>query len=135
MLGRKPLIGAGMLSGLLNGGTAMSGPPAIIALLASDLSAASARATLIAFIAFSAAFGIALSFASGLLGSAALGITILMAPTAALGGLFGIWVFRCTPQTEYRRASLAILLLVSLSAVVSMTFNFAYPDLLSPSSE
>ena len=133
MLGHKTLMGAGMVSGFLNGGTAMSGPPAIIALLASDLDAASARATLIAFIAFSAAFGIALSLASGLLGFATLGITALMIPTAALGGLFGIWVFGRTPQTQYRRYSLAILFLVSLSAMISLALNFSHPELQSPS--
>ena len=128
MLGRGALIGAGVFSGLLNGGTAMSGPPAIIALLASNLTAASARATLIVFIAFSAALGIVLSAASGLLGPAAVGITVLMIPTAALGGILGVWVFARTAQSVYRHACLTILLLVSLSAIGSVTFSFFYPS-------
>jgi uncharacterized protein len=128
MLGQRRLVGVGVISGLLNGGTAMSGPPAIIALLASNLTAASARATLIVFIAFSAALGTVLSAASGLLGPVAIGITVLMIPTAALGGILGIWVFAHTAQNMYRRASLALLLLVSLSAIASVIASFLHPS-------
>ena len=123
MLGRPALIGAGLISGLLNGGAAMSGPPAIIALLGGRLETRVARATLIAFVAFSAALGVVFGIASGLVGIASLQATLLLGPGAALGGLLGLSVFSCTANSSYHRASLAILLLVSLSAIGSAAFT------------
>jgi uncharacterized membrane protein YfcA len=123
MLRPGPLIGAGLMSGLLNGGTAMSGPPVIVALLGSDLAPRAARATLIAFIAFSAGFGVILSLTGGFFTSEAVGTSLLMIPTAALGGLAGLAVFARTPESRYRRASLVILLLVSIIAAASAAFS------------
>lgn len=118
-----PLLGAGFISGLLNGGAAMSGPPAIVALLGSDLHARAARATLIAFIAFSAALGLAIAALRGLLTPETATISALMLPSAALGGAFGLAVFSRTPDGHYRAVSLALLALVSVSAVVSTSLS------------
>ncbi|KQO91157.1 hypothetical protein ASF32_22775 [Methylobacterium sp. Leaf91] len=122
MLGRPALAVAGLTSGLFNGGTAMGAPPAIIAILGSPLDPRDARATLVAFVAFSAALGTALGIATGLLNEASLGTTLAMAPGAALGGFLGIRIFARTAPESYRGHSLAILLIVSISASGSAAF-------------
>ena len=115
--GLAPLAGAGFVSGLLNGGTAMSGPPVIIALLGSGLPTQATRATIMAFVAVSAALGIALAVASGLYSSETLFTTLVMAPCAAVGASVGSAMFAGTPDVHYRQASLAILLTVACVAI------------------
>lgn len=131
-LGRLPLIGAGLVSGLLNGGTAMSGPPAIIALLGSPLGSRQARGTLIAFIALSAGLGTLLALWRGVMGAEAALSAALLVPTAALGGGLGILVFGRTPERHYRPASLAILGLVALGAIASSALTLAHPTTVQP---
>ncbi|MGY2849089.1 putative membrane protein YfcA [Bradyrhizobium sp. USDA 4509] len=97
-MGFAPLAGAGFVSGLLNGGTALSGPPAIVALLGSGLSGSSTRSTIMAFVAFSAALGIAIAASNGLYSSGALGASLVMAPAAATGALIGNALFRKLPK-------------------------------------
>lgn len=113
-----PLAGAGLISGLLNGGTALSGPPAIVALLGTNLSTSSTRSTIMAFVAFSAALGITIAVSSGLYSSNALGTTLVMAPAAAMGTLMGNILFSRTSKAHYRPASLVILSTVACVAIV-----------------
>ena len=123
MLGLPALIGAGVISGLLNGGSALSSPPAIIALLGGGLDVREARATLIAFVAFSAALGVSISLAYGLVSAASMQATLLLGPSAALGGILGLRVFSRTAHAAYRGASLVILLVVSMTAIGSAAFT------------
>ncbi len=122
---RLPLVGAGIVSGLLNGGAAMSGPPAILALLGSPVGARQARGTLIAFIAFSAAFGTLLAAWRGVAGPDAFRAAALLLPTAAIGGGLGILVFGRTPERHYRAACLALLALVALGAIASSALTLS----------
>jgi uncharacterized membrane protein YfcA len=117
LIGAAPLAGAGFVSGLLNGGTAMSGPPVIIALLGSGLPTRATRATMMAFVAVSAALGISLAVASGLYTPETLVTTLIMVPCAAVGALVGSAVFAGTADAHYRPASLAILFSVACVAV------------------
>ena len=115
--GIGPFAGAGLISGLLNGGTALSGPPVIVALLASGLPVQATRATIMAFIAISAALGIALAFAGGLYTANILLTALIIAPCAAAGAFAGNAVFARTAHGHYRSASLAILLAVACVAI------------------
>jgi uncharacterized membrane protein YfcA len=110
---------AGLISGLLNGGTALSGPPVIIALLGSGLPVQTTRATIMAFVAISAALGIALAFASGLYTTNILLSTLIIGPGAAAGALAGRAVFAATAADHYRSASLTILFAVACVAIGS----------------
>ena len=100
---------SGFTSGCLNGGTAMSGPPAIIALLGSPLAPHAARATLMAFIAASATLAATIAFVNGLYGGRSMAATLIMAPTGAVGGWAGALAFGRLPVCLYRPASLGIL--------------------------
>ncbi len=107
---------SGFVSGCLNGGTALSGPPAIISLLGSPLPARDARATLMAFIAVSATLAAAIAFAQGLFNSASAIATLAMAPAGAIGAATGSSLFGRMPERFYRPASLAIL--ATITAIV-----------------
>lgn len=86
----------------------MSGPPVIVALLGSDLPVEATRATMMAFVAVSAALGIALAVAGGLYSPNMLLTTLIMMPRAITGTLAGNAVFAGTAAAHYRPASLVI---------------------------
>lgn len=113
------LAGAGFVSGLLNGGTAMGAPPAVIALLGSNLQSHVARATLIAFIAVGAGLGLSIAVSRSLLTPQIAIVSALMLPSAALGGAIGLAAFSRTSRSHYRTASLVLLVMVSVLAMMS----------------
>jgi uncharacterized membrane protein YfcA len=116
MLRPVSLWGAGFTSGLLNGGTAMSGPPVILALLSSGLSPFVTRACLMMFIAISATWAASVAAASGLYGANALAVTVVMIPAAAVGGWAGTVVFDRFAHAQYRTASFGILIAITAIA-------------------
>lgn len=116
-LARTTLGLAGLVSGILNGATAMSGPPAIVVLLGSALSARKVRAILIYFIVFSAAIGVGLSLLSGLQGMATATLAALMAPGVVAGAVLGAIGFKRLPQAHYRAVSSACLLLIAIGSL------------------
>lgn len=103
------LASIGFLSGCLNGGTGMSGPPVIVSLLSSDMPMMAARATLIAFIAMSAGLGMFLSAAHGAYSLSVARFCLIMAPGAATGCMLGLVAFSRGPRHYYRSISLALL--------------------------
>lgn len=122
----RTLAMAGLLSGLLNGGTAMSGPPAVLALMAGSLSTRRARATLMGFILFSAALGIGISTLYGLQTVATLRNAAIMAPAVLIGTLAGSRLFHYLPEHSYRVASLAALAAISVVTLVATIVELAY---------
>jgi len=121
--GSPSLAVAGFISGLLNGGAAMSAPPIVIVLLGSDAQPRVVRATVMAFVAISAVLGIALAAASGLYTADALVPLLILIPCAVIGVLAGGAVFANTNQANYRAVSLAILFVVSCIAIVGVSRN------------
>ncbi|MEM1344381.1 MAG: sulfite exporter TauE/SafE family protein [Pseudomonadota bacterium] len=119
-LGRGVLGAAGVVSGLLNGATAMSGPPAVLVLLASPLAAAEVRGVLIYFIALSAALAVVLSLATGLQNAETLTIAALMTPGVVLGALSGVAAFRFLPHAHYRTIALLVLLAIALLVLLAI---------------
>lgn len=113
------LASIGFLSGCLNGGTAMSGPPVIVSLLGSNMPLIAARATLIVFIAMSAGFGIVLSAANGAYSLGVGCISTVMAPAAAVGCALGMLAFSQGPRHHYRSISLSLLAFAMAIAIVT----------------
>jgi uncharacterized membrane protein YfcA len=111
------LAGIGFLSGCLNGGTGMSGPPVIVSLLGSEMPMHRARATLIAFIALSALFGIAISIFHQAYSASVLLTSLIMSPAVALGCGLGVAAFTRGPRQFYRPISLSLLALSMVIAV------------------
>lgn len=120
---RPPLLSsAGFASGLLNGATAMSGPPVILTLLGSALSPAHVRGLSIYFIAFSAAIGVGLSLIGGMQSRDGLFVVLVMIPGVVIGVLAGVFAFRVLPHRHYRSIALAglfVLAIVSLTVALS----------------
>ena len=113
------LIAAGFISGLLNGGTAMSGPPVIIALLSTGVSALVVRATIMGFVAASALLGVMISSLNGLYTSPVFMTALVMIPCSLIGASIGDAAFRGAPDAHYKRISLLILLAVALAAIAA----------------
>ncbi|MBB5048836.1 hypothetical protein HNR60_003606 [Rhodopseudomonas rhenobacensis] len=117
--GRGKLAAIGFLSGCLNGGTAMSGPPVIVSLLGSNMPVLHARATLIAFIAMSAGFGLLLSASHGSYSAQIWWISLAMVPATALGCGLGMLAFSQFPRRLYRPTSLSLLAAAMSIAIVT----------------
>jgi uncharacterized membrane protein YfcA len=111
------LAAIGFLSGCLNGGTGMSGPPVIVSLLGSEMPMHKARATLIAFIAMSAGFGIAISVFNHAYSGDILLTSLIMSPAVALGCGLGVVAFSWGPKHLYRPISLSLLALSMVIAI------------------
>ena len=112
---------AGVLSGLLNGSTAASGPPAIILLFASDKPAKEIRSLLIVFIFASAVIALAIAAIGGLVVLPVIEIAVFMVPGVLVGSLAGHRLFNRLHTRHYRSISLALLLVVS---IVTLGFTF-----------
>ena len=112
---------AGVLSGLLNGSTAASGPPVIILLFASDKPAKEIRSLLIVFIFASALIALAIAAIGGLVVLPVFEIAVFMVPGVFVGSLAGHLLFNRLHTRHYRSISLALLLLVS---IVTLGFTF-----------
>jgi uncharacterized membrane protein YfcA len=127
MIGFARLVAAGLTSGLLNGSTALSGPPVIVALLGTGLPTAVTRVTIMAFVACSAALGLVMASVGGLYTLPTAAATFVLAPGALLGGLAGSAVFVRTDEAHYHRASLIILLTVASISVASAGWTLFCP--------
>ncbi|KQQ45008.1 hypothetical protein ASF58_20000 [Methylobacterium sp. Leaf125] len=104
----------GLLSGLLNGATSLSGPPAILALLGSGLVESRARATMMAFVGASAVIAATAVWLKGLYGWESAATSLGLLPAGLVGGILGTVTFRALPTQTYRPISLAILATISL---------------------
>ena len=100
--GRWGACGVGALTGLINGASANGGPPVILFFLAGPSSAAVSRASLSAFFLF----------------TDVLAALIVMQPCVGLGIWLGSRWFRRVDEARFRRVVLALLLLISLAALL-----------------
>ena len=112
------LSAAGFASGILNGASAISGPPVIITLLGSSLSPSKVRGLSIYFIAFSAAIGVGLSLVIGLQTLRGLFLALLMIPGVLVGVLSGVFAFKKLPHRHYRSIALAGLFALSVVSLL-----------------
>lgn len=116
---RRPwAILAGGASGVLNGATAMSGPPIILYMLSGARSAAGARATMMLFFSCSAVLALAIGVASGTYAAPNPLRILWCLPFLALGLEIGIKAQHLTTPERSRRIALAGL---ALNALVSLS--------------
>ena len=110
-------LGIGALSGLLNGGTAMAGPPVIVYYLATHRTAASSRASLLMYFFILSLAGTASVTVAGLVTTRTLILAALMLPALAAGNALGDrWFDRASPD-HYRRIAMAVLTVLALLAI------------------
>ncbi len=108
----------GAMSGLLNGLTTFSGPPAVIYLSATETEKDSFRGNLSAFFLVLTITAIPSFLGMGVATPAHLLRAALFLPAAALGGSLGIYAAGRVDSSVFRRAALVILALLGVFGAV-----------------
>ncbi len=99
----------GVISGVMNGIAAMSGPPVVAYLMALPHSATVVRATSLVFFTFTALVAMVPLAVAGLIDRQTLLFALLSWPVLLVGTQLGAWAFRRTKSHHHRRISLTIL--------------------------
>lgn len=120
-LARQPGAGAtvavGAVSGLLNGATAMAGPPVILFYLGAGTAAPVGRASLVFYFSLVDTVAIAMAAAAGLLDRVLMAVVLVSLPALAVGQAIGARLFRSSLQRHYRAVAITVLATVSLVAL------------------
>ncbi|MEC5383547.1 sulfite exporter TauE/SafE family protein [Aurantimonas sp. C2-6-R+9] len=117
-------ISVGMLSGLLSGGTAMSGPPIVMYFLASPLSPAASRASMMMFFLFSASIAMALGLSAGLYPRRAFVLAIAAVPLLLIGAALGAFFFQRSKPLAYRQVALLMLAAIGVFALANAVISY-----------
>ncbi|GIW44829.1 MAG: hypothetical protein KatS3mg077_2111 [Candidatus Binatia bacterium] len=127
MEGRGVQLVAGACSGLLNASASIGGPPVILYYLATAQSPEHVRASLIAFFVIADAFALAAMAAMGLLGQE-VAMAALWWLLPALGGVsLGRLLFERHGAQHYRRAVVALLLVLAALGVGRSVWDWYRP--------
>ncbi|WP_374652734.1 sulfite exporter TauE/SafE family protein [Dongia sp.] len=110
-------IGIGITSGLLNGATAMGGPPVILFFLAAPEGVTIGRASLLVYFFFISAWSIVAQAVAGLIDLKVLVLALLMIPVMALGNVIGDRLFDRAKASTYQRVALFFLLAIGILAI------------------
>jgi uncharacterized membrane protein YfcA len=108
----------GALSGVFNGLTTFSGPPAVIYLSATETGKDSFRGNLSAFFLVLTVTAIPSFVGAGVVTSAGLVRASLFIPAAALGGMLGIFMAGKVDSSTFRKTALAVLALLGISGAL-----------------
>ena len=108
--GSKLTFGTGVVSGLANGLAAIGGVPVVLLLLATPISVAVVRATVVAYLFTGNLYAIAWSGSLDLLRPEVLWRVLAFLPPLALGVWLGHRRFVTTPPTSFRQFTLWLLL-------------------------
>lgn len=118
-------VGIGALSGLLNGSTAMGGPPVILFFLAPPEGVAIGRASLLVYFFFISAWSVVVQGVAGLIDLRVIVLAVLMIPFMAFGNVLGDRMFGRSSATTYKRTALAFLLAIAILAIVRALWDIA----------
>jgi len=117
---RRPGVGVriavGIASGLLNGSTAMSGPPVIAYFLATT-EARIARASMLTYFLLLSSAGVASSTASGLMSTHTVLQAVLLVPPLVAGTALGHRWFESASEETHRHIALVVLAIVAIVAI------------------
>lgn len=116
--GRLKTVAAGLAAGVLNGATAMGGPPAILFFFSSPAGVAVSRASLIAFFLITDVVAAGTCSVAGLMTVEHARQALFLAIPMAAGLLAGKLSFAKTPEETFRRRVLLYLMVLSLLMLV-----------------
>lgn len=116
--GRTAAIGAGVLSGVLNGSTSAGGPPIVIFYFSGPATMQATRASLIAYFLGSDAVGAGVAALSGLMTTESVLRIGLFLPPLLLGTALGSRRFLTTSPATFRRAALGLLMALGVAGLV-----------------
>jgi len=115
-------VGAGLISGLLNGALSIPGPPVIIYSMSVYEKARVARAFLLGFFLFSAIFGLVAYGINGLIGQLELTLFVICYPAMMLGEKVGTSLFEKYGDASHRKIAIAALFAIGLSVAAAAIF-------------
>ncbi|MFC0450408.1 sulfite exporter TauE/SafE family protein [Rhodococcus jostii] len=113
----------GVVSGLLNGGFALGGPPVILMYFSASSHVVAGRASLVVFFLGIDAFGVAGSAAGGLLTTPVLAQTALFIPLCLAGAAAGKWMFARTTADRVRQRVLWLLGVLGIAVLVQVALR------------
>ncbi|MEA2779113.1 MAG: uncharacterized protein QOK29_657 [Rhodospirillaceae bacterium] len=111
-------LGAGLLSGLLNGSTAMGGPPVVLYFLGASESVVIGRASLVMYFFFASLGTVLYDVGAGLIDRRVLMLSLLFFPALYVGNWLGDRSFDASSAETYRRIALGALLGLAVLAVI-----------------
>jgi len=109
----------GVISGLLNGSTAMSGPPVILFFTNQDVNKKVFRANLVAYFITLNLVTIPIFIIAGLMSREVVNYAFLFLPGMVLGALTGIKISHRVEEKSFKRIVLVIVMVVGLLSVAS----------------
>ena len=112
-------VSIGALSGLLNGATAMGGPPATLYILSTPWAKEVARAALISHACLIMVPTFMSLVVGGIVTWAIVGRALLLLPVYVITTWIGSRVFRTANESAFRRAALWLLVLVAVATLVA----------------
>jgi len=115
--GRPATLVTGAVSGVLSGGTAMSGPPIVLFFLSIPASAAVGRASMMAYFLFSALLAAVMDACAGLYSGHILVLALLVCPPLLIGSTLGARCFVDSKALTYRQVSLLMLAGIGVFAI------------------
>jgi uncharacterized membrane protein YfcA len=115
--GRAGDIFAGIISGILNTSTSMSGPPVVLYLQGKEVPQLRFRATLTAYFGAISLIAVGLLSATGHFNRTVGTASILAIPALVAGGYVGNWLHYRVPERLFRRLIYGILFLSAFSAL------------------
>lgn len=111
-------VGAGVISGFLNGLSGMAGPPIAFYYLAGADSAAKVRANLTTYFVFVDMMTLSVFAARDLLSWSTALHGLVLAPAVMLGGIAGERLFPLASESFYRRLALVLLVAVAFGSLI-----------------
>lgn len=112
------IVCVGLAFGLLNGSTALGGPPVVLFYLATPVGAATSRASIIAFFLATDALAALSQMSAGLLTGDVLYAAALMLPFVVFGTWLGSRHFLKTEPADFKRFALVALMVLGLLVTV-----------------
>lgn len=109
--GRASDIGVGLVSGVLNTSTSMSGPPVVLYLQGKGFLRGMFRATLTAYFLASGLLALVLFAVGGQLDVGTVGISLIAAPGIIVGFVIGHALFHRLDEERFRQVVIGILIL------------------------
>jgi uncharacterized membrane protein YfcA len=116
---RRGMVGAGLVSGVLNGLISTGGPPVVLFLSNQGMARDRLRANLIAFFLFQNSATVSVHLAGGLVSGDTLLLAAVLIGPLALGALIGVRLVRRVPENAFRKAVLAVVMAAGLMVVLS----------------
>lgn len=118
MPGRASDIGVGLVSGVLNTSTSMSGPPVVLYLQGRGFERGMFRATLTAYFLASGLLAVVFFVAGRQFDREVAGLSLVAVPFLVGGFILGHTLFNRLDEERFRRIVIAVLLLSALLALV-----------------